>query len=179
MRGLITGLESPHPMGVRLPGLYHDNEFVQRFIGAFDDALAPVFAVLDNLSAYVDPALAPADFLPWLAEWVGALLDESWPAERQRALVRDTVALYEWRGTVRGIKGLVAIYTGSEPEVVESGSSTWSPVPGGQVGGAATPSLRVVARVPDPGAIDAARLDAIVAMAKPAHVPHTVEVVAA
>ena len=179
MRGLIPGLETPHPIGVQLPALYHEDEFVQRFVSGLDDVMAPVFATLDNLPAYFDPKLAPPDFVAWLADWVGALLDETWPPERQRALVADTVGLYEWRGTVRGIKGLVRIYTGTEPEVVETGSCTWSPAPGGEVGGEAVPTLRVIAHVPDPGSIDLARLDAIVAMAKPAHVEHTVEVVAA
>ena len=41
-------------------------------------------STLDCLEYYIDPALAPSDFLDWLGSWVGILLDESWPVERRR-----------------------------------------------------------------------------------------------
>lgn len=178
MRGLLPGLVNPHPMTVALPGLYQDDDFAQQFVSAFDDALAPVLCALDNLEAYLDPWLAPADFVEWLAGWVGLALDETWPLERQRALVATAAQLFRWRGTARGVAGEVALYTGSEPEVVESGGANWSPTPGGPMPGSAERRLRVRVRVPDPAAVDRTRLDRIVAAAKPADVAHEVEVVA-
>ncbi len=66
--------------------------------------LAPVFATLDCLDSYFDSYfdawLTPRDFLDWLAGWVGVVLDENWPLERQRALVGQMVALYGRRGTL-------------------------------------------------------------------------------
>ena len=43
--------------------------------------------------------------------------------------------------------------------------------------GTAEPSLVVRVRVPDPAAVDTKRLDRVVSASKPAHVPHTVEVI--
>ena len=176
MRGLIDGLESPHPLGAALPGLFQEDGFAQRFTAAFDDVLAPVFCTLDNLEAYFDPRLAPRDFVTWLAGWVGLSLDENWPLERQRALIAQAAQLYRWRGTAKGLAAHVALYTGTEPEVVDSGGCQWSAAPGGSLPGSAEPSVTVRVRVPDPTAVDQRRIDAIVAAAKPAHVIHEIEV---
>ncbi len=173
-RRLIPGLATPHPLGGLLPALYAEDGFAQRLTSAFDEVLAPVLATLDNISAYVDPQLAPPDFLEWLAGWVGVALDETWPLERQRALVSEMVRMYGRRGTVEGLRDLLEIQTGAAVEIEENGGCTWSAVPGGALPG--TPEPLLVVRVhADPSEL--ARLDAIVAAAKPAHVPHRIEVV--
>lgn len=177
MRGLIPGLDSPHPIGMRLPGLYVDDDFTQRFVASFDDALAPIFATLDCLPAYLDPRLAPADFLEWLAGWVGLVLDESWSVRRRRELVTTAVELYRWRGTRRGLAEHVRLLTGGQVEITESGASAWSSQPQTPLPGSDTPALRVRVQLPDPSTVDLRRLDALVAAAKPAHLPHVVEVV--
>jgi len=64
--------------------------------------LAPVPCTLDNLGEHLDPELAPADIVDWLAGWVGAMIDENWPVERRRA-VAQTVAPCRRRGSVRGL----------------------------------------------------------------------------
>ncbi|HVL99036.1 MAG TPA: phage tail protein [Egibacteraceae bacterium] len=173
MRGTVEGLESPHPVGLALPALYQENEFVQQFVAGFDGVLAPLFTTLDCLDAYFDAQVAPPDFLLWLAQWVGVALDENWPEERQRDLVARMVALYGSRGTVAGLREVVRIITGAEPEVDDSGGAAWSPVPGGEPPGRAEPRLRV--RVPE-GSVSRKRLEALVAGAVPAHVVVDVEV---
>lgn len=176
-RGTVDSLASAHPMGHGLPALYHEDEFAQRLTAALDVVVAPIYSVLDNLPAYLDPAIAPLDFVEFLARWVGVELDETWPEARQRQLVGDAVRLYRWRGTRRGLREVVQLYTGVEPEIEDSGGVAWSPVPGGALPGSADPSLLVRVRVPDITAVNVARLEALVAAAKPAHVPHRVEVV--
>lgn len=177
MRAGIEGLESPHPIGLTLPGLYHDDDLAQRFTSGLDAVLAPVFTVLDSLQAYVDPRLAPEDFVAWLTGWVGVEPDATWPLERRRALVVEAVELYQWRGTVPGLRRLVEIYSGVEPEIVDSGGTAVSVVPGGALPGSSEPGLTVTVRVDDAATFDVGRLDAIVGAAKPAHVPHQIEVV--
>lgn len=173
MRGTVEGLESAHPVGLTLPALYQEDEFVQRFVGGFDGVLAPLFTTLDCLDAYFDAQEAPADFLVWLAQWVGVVLDENWPLERQRDLVGRMVELYGSRGTVSGLRELVRITTGVEPDIIDSGGVAWSPVPGGEAPGAAEPRLKV--RVPA-DRVSTKRLEALVAGAVPAHVVVDVEV---
>ena len=83
-RGHLPDLVSPHPLGERLPALYQEDSFTQRLLAAMDQVLAPVLGSLDSLDAYLDPSLAPEDFLHWLAGWLGFALDESWPLERSK-----------------------------------------------------------------------------------------------
>jgi phage tail-like protein len=179
VRTTVDGLASPHPIGMLLPGLYHDNDLAQRFTGALDVVLAPVLATLDSGEAYVDPLLAPLDFVEWLAEWVGVELDASWPEPRQRALVSRAAELYAWRGTVRGVTEAVAIYTGVVPEVAETGGTAWmgTPPPTGELPGDPRGLLLVRVRVAPGEPIDRARLDRLVAAAKPAHIAHHVEII--
>lgn len=173
MRGVVDGLESPHPIGHGLPALYQEDDFTQRFVSGFDEVLAPLFATLDCLEAYLDARVTPPDFLVWLAQWVGVTLDETLPVERQRGLVAEMVRLYGSRGTVTGLRDLVRLLTGSEPEIIDSGGAAWSPVPGGAVPGGPQPHLRVRVRGTT---MDSRRLAALVAEATPAHVVADVEV---
>jgi phage tail-like protein len=177
MRGMVEGLVSPHPLGAGLPALYQEDTFAQGLTSALDEVLAPIFATLDGLPSYLDPAIAPADFLDWLSGWVGVTLDETWPLARRRQLVADAAQLYRSRGTVAGLAAQVAIYTGGEVAVEDNGAAAWSATSGGSVPGKAAPLLKVRVTVDDPNAVSLARLEALVATAKPAHVPHTIEVV--
>lgn len=177
MRGLIPDLGTPQPLELMLPGLFREDGFATRLCGALDEVLSPVLSTLDCLDAYLDPDLTPVDFLDWLAGWVGIMLDQNWPESRRRALVGRAGELYRWQGTARGIAQHVALYTGAQPEVDDSGGTASSEAPGGQLPGRSTPEVVVRVRVTDPASVDLRHLDAIVAAAKPAHVAHRVEVV--
>lgn len=177
MRGEIDGLASAAPLGATLPGIYQDDDFTQRMVDAFDQVLAPILCTLDNIEAYFDPSLAPSDFAEWLASWVGLVLDESWPQDRRRSLVARSHEVFRWRGTARGLAEHVSLYTGVIPEVAESGGSSWSPTPGGELPGRAAPELTLTVRVADPSVVDTRTVEAIVAFAKPAHLKHRVKVV--
>ena len=82
MRGIVSGLASPHPIGGTLPGLYADDSFAQRLCEGLDELLAPVLATLDCLPAYLDPGTAPLDLLEWLAGWVGIAVAPGLPDAR-------------------------------------------------------------------------------------------------
>ena len=178
MRGTIAGLQTPHPIGSSLPGLYQDDPFTQRLTSAFDDVLAGPIQVLDCYTAYLDPALAPEDFLEWLGSWVGATPDETWPLERRRAFVSSASELYRMRGTVAGLAAHVAIFTGGEVEIAEPGAVGWSAEPGAAVPAGTSEDLFIRVRVKDPKSVSKARLEALIAAAKPASLPHRVEIVA-
>lgn len=176
MRGLVPGLDSPHPVGPRLPGLYQQDDFTQRLCAGLDEVLAPVVLTLDSLSAYLDPGTTPDDMLGWLAGWVGLTLTEGQSVDRQRELIAAGVGLLQWRGTARGVREAVQSLVGTLPEVVESGGSEWSASPSAALPGRPGARLSVTVTVPDPSAIDAQQLDDLVAAIKPAHVAHTVEI---
>jgi phage tail-like protein len=174
-RGLLEGLPSAFPMGPALPSLFQEDPFAQRFITAFDDALAPIMASLDNLTAYFDPWLAPEDFLQWLGTWLGLLLDESWPLERRRALLFRAVELYRIRGTVRGLRTQIEIATAGGVEIVDTGGAAFSQKAEASLPGSPNFALMVRVQVDNPERFSSGWLYALVAALKPAHVTHRVE----
>jgi phage tail-like protein len=180
VRGVVPGLGIATPVATALPAVYQEDEFVLRFVAAFDEGLAPVVATLDNLQAYVDPELTPEDFLDWLGDWVGVAVDDRLAAAERRELVSQAVELHRARGTAAGIAQEVrlAVGAGARVEIVESGGARWSASPGSALPGDATPRLVVRVHVADPGTVDVRRVEALVGAAKPAHLPHTVEVLA-
>ena len=162
-RGAVAGLESACPVLRGLPAIYHEHEFVRRFTAAFDEALAPVFTTLDCLEAYLDPALAPDDFVSWLAHWVGVAEQLPINDGRRRRLVASAVRLYPWRGTVRGVRETVRLLTGAEPQLVEPGQP-----------GSSGPYAIVLKVLRTPG-LDVAQLRAVVATGIPAHLTWRIE----
>ena len=177
MRATVPGLATPHPIGAALPALYLEDDFTQRLTAGLDEVLAPVLLTLDCLDAYLDLALAPADFLDWLAGWVAMEVDESWPVPLRREAVRHAVDLHRRRGTVAGVELAVRLLTGGTAQVTETGGVSCSAQPG-----AAPPEqpprarIRVVA--PGPETVQVERLRQLVAGMVPAHVPVEVEVAA-
>jgi phage tail-like protein len=161
------------PLVQRLPGVFQDDDFTRRFVSAFDDAYAPVLATLDSLFCYFDPQLAPADFVDWLAGWVGVELDDSWTLEQRRRIVAGAALVHRQRGTRRGIEEALRLGLGADVEVVDSGGCDWSETPGATTPGTAPPWVEVRIRVPDPDALDRRRVDALLEATKPAHVTHS------
>jgi phage tail-like protein len=178
-RALVPGLASPHPLGDRLPALYLEDRFTQRLTGALDEVLAPVLGTLDNLGAYLDPDLAPEDFLQWLGGWVGLALDETLPVERRRAVLTRAIGLYRVRGTARGLAAHLELLTGAAVEIAESGGTASSTSADAEPPGSPGYELVVRVRVDDATESDVERLAALVAAAKPAHVVHRVEILPA
>ncbi|MFC8371645.1 MULTISPECIES: phage tail protein [unclassified Streptomyces] len=189
MRGSVDGLGSSAPIGATLPAIFADDDLAQRFVAGLDEVLAPFLVVLDNLDSYFDPALAPLDFTRWLADWVGAETDgietDGAPADgltgeqRLRAAVAAATYLHRVRGTRRGLSEAVRLVFGVTPRITESGAAEWHARPLGPVPGDRRPHLHVSLALPDPTAADTHRLDTLVAAARPAHMPYTVEVTAA
>lgn len=103
-----------------LPQPYQGDPFLGRFLRIPESIFAQIEGILDALPHYFDPRTAPEEFLPWLAGWVGEELDENWPPARRRALIARAAALYRWRGTRRGLREHISLYTGRTPLIVEN-----------------------------------------------------------
>ncbi|MFH8989476.1 phage tail protein [Streptomyces sp. NPDC017940] len=179
MRGSVDGLGSSAPISTMLPAVYADDDLAQRFVAGLDEVLAPILNVLDCLDSYFDPALTPIDFAQWLGTWIGAETDDTEPERRLRAAVAAAAGLHRVRGTRRGLSEAVRLAFGTAPEITESGDAAWSARPRGPVPGTPRPHLHVALRLPEPTPADTHRLDALVAAARPAHMPYTVSVTAA
>jgi phage tail-like protein len=173
MRGLVSDLVNPQPLLGILPSLFHEDDVTVRFTSAFDESLAPVFSTLDNFSTYLDPALAPDDFVQLLAHWVASFDDGRLAEDRRRALVARAVELHAQRGTRRGMEETIRLACGVDVEVDESGGTSWSSSAGSAPPGRSSAGLVVRVR----GAADVGLVTRLVEALRPAHVPARVEVI--
>jgi phage tail-like protein len=104
-----------------LPAIYQENELGVRFVGALEPLLDPIVALLDSLPAHIDADLAPEDMLSLLARWLGLEVDEAWPIERKRELVRRADELARGHGTRAGLELTLKIAFPDHPLRVEDG----------------------------------------------------------
>ena len=110
-----------------LPAVYQESDFGMRFIGALEELLDPIVAVLDALPAHFDPDHAPRDILGLLAAWLGVDLDESQEIRYQREMVRRAADLGRKRGTVAGMQlALSLAYPDVPLRVEDQGGVRWS-----------------------------------------------------
>lgn len=95
-----------------LPSIYREVDFVSRLLNIFEQSFEPSVRTLETLWAYLDPLTAPKSLLPFLAYWVGWELIPELDLPRQRYLIRHAIQIYCWRGTKRGLRLYLHLYTG-------------------------------------------------------------------
>lgn len=123
---------SPRQSSMRfLPAVFHEDatgtDFLARFLSIFDSVRGQTDDLLRNLSTYFDPRSTPLealdrngiDFLTWLGGWMGLAVEQHWPEEKRRELVRNAHLLHKWRGAAKGVALHLKLYTGMEPRILE------------------------------------------------------------
>lgn len=108
-----------------LPGIYRTATYeghthMRDMLWIFRHMFDSVSEKVDAIPAMFDPYTTPEDFLPWLAGWIGFVLDEDWPEGKKRYLLKRAMDYYRIRGTVKGLKLFLSIFTGVEPEIIEN-----------------------------------------------------------
>ena len=144
-----------------LPVGYSDHDFIRGLLKIFETVWAPLDRQIDELYAYFDPQLAPAEFLPWLGTWVDLVLDENWPEARRRDLIQNAADLYRRRGTAGALRDYLAIYLGIIPQIVEDGPEG-NPY-----------HFNVILKLENPDAVDSDSIRRIIEEEKPAHTIYT------
>jgi phage tail-like protein len=124
---------SPAPASTRrylrdgLPAMYQDGDFGMRFVGALEQVLDPVIALLDTMPAHFDPDLAPLDILDLETRWLGLQHNEAQPASQLRQLVARASELGRLRGTRAGMEMTLMLNFPDLPLRVEDGGGVaWS-----------------------------------------------------
>ncbi|MDB9375329.1 phage tail protein [Nodularia sphaerocarpa] len=95
-----------------LPVLYREVDFIGRFLKIFEQAYQPAIDSFNVMWANLDPLTTPKALLPFLAHWVGWQVDSVWDLHQQRRLIHRAVELYRWRGTRKGLRLYLHLYTG-------------------------------------------------------------------
>jgi phage tail-like protein len=177
MRLGLPGLGTPYPLIRYLPAVYADDQLLTRWTEGLDEVLAPLINTIDCVHGYLDPLLAPEDFVRWLAGWFGVLLDERWSMRAQRAVIAEAVDLFRLRGTMTGLRRHLDLVVDGEVRIVESGGVSSSIRPRPDPPADLRHWVRVEVRPHDPAGTSEAAVEAVIRAAKPVHVTHTLEVV--
>ena len=149
-------LKEPSGLLEYLPSIYHEDEFVGRFLSAFEKVLlgrdddieigSPgLEQTIDNIASLFTPRAqpphlpdeTPAEFLTWLSGWVALTLRADLDELRQRDFIARAVSLYRLRGTKRGLEEVIGIYT-------RLGVTIWEPSDALQLGDHSTVGVDTV-----------------------------------
>jgi phage tail-like protein len=116
----------------RLPQTFSRDEgvasFLGRYLATFEGQFGELEAKADARATLLDPRSAPAEILPWLASFLGLMLDERMaraprPGQRiedvRRVLIAEATWLFRFRGTVPGLRRFVELYLGVETILIE------------------------------------------------------------
>lgn len=106
----------------QLPMGMVEDPFLHDFVGIFQQVADTYLDHIDNLGHAFDPATAPMPMVRLLGRWIGVdLLDETMDEVTQRQIVRDCGPLLAWRGTQRGVAGLLSLITQGPVTLEDSG----------------------------------------------------------
>lgn len=110
-----------------LPQLYQRSDltgrnFVRDLLGVMQHIQFQTDSKLDNLERFFSPYDCPPEFLEYIASWVALTLESGWDEAKRRSLIMKAVELYHLRGTPRGLRIYLRIFTGVDPQIVEN---TW------------------------------------------------------
>ena len=95
--------------------------FLQRYLAMFEGLLGETEARAVDRDLLLEPRTAPPEVLPWLASFLGLVLDERWaqapapagqpPLDVRREYIAQAAWLFRFRGTLPGLKRFIEIYT--------------------------------------------------------------------
>jgi len=106
-----------------LPAIYQENseskEFLERFLSIFESFFQETEETIFSIARFFDPLATDKEFLPWLANWLAIILEESWDESRKRQFIAQAYSLYKKKGTRAGLEQILQIYTGQRPYIIE------------------------------------------------------------
>jgi phage tail-like protein len=168
MRQLAPDVPDPGPRPISrymryLPAIFHDDDFLVRFLQLFEGVWEPLEQRQDHIDVYFDAATCPAEWLPWMASWFGIVLESHWPEARKRALLARVIDVYRWRGTAYGLERVIEACLGARPEIAVAADNPHV--------------FRVIVRPPSGADAHFERdLNELIAVHKPAHTGYTLEI---
>jgi phage tail-like protein len=121
----VLRVEYPgHDLLRRLPRVFSREaaaaDFLRRYLVPFDGSLGELEGRAAAREVLLNPRATPEELLPWLASFLGLVLDERWSADVRRTAIAEAGWLFRFRGTLPGLKRFIEIYTGFPITILES-----------------------------------------------------------
>lgn len=103
-----------------LPAVYGQDEAAASFLDRFLANVEGMYTALEGRIAEAQllfsPDTIPSDYLDWLGQWFGVMLDEQWDEARKRLFLRHAMQLFRQRGTLPGLIRAVRLATDECPD---------------------------------------------------------------
>ncbi|MCX6598061.1 MAG: phage tail protein [Acidobacteria bacterium] len=135
-----------HELLKKLPKIFSQEpaaeDFLRRYLQPIEGLLGLWDGAADQRQVIIDPQSAPAEMLPWLAGFLGLVLDGRWSERARREAIADAAWLFRYRGTIPGLLRFLEIYLGYPVQLVEQ--YRLRGFGGGTVGGAGIISSSVL-----------------------------------
>jgi phage tail-like protein len=108
-----------------LPSIFNRSDltgrnFARDLLWIFQHEFNATDEMLEGLERFFDPLECPQEFLSYIASWVALTLEDDWPEMKKRNLIKKAVELYHLRGTPRGLRVFLRIFTGVDPKIHEN-----------------------------------------------------------
>ncbi|HLP58692.1 MAG TPA: phage tail protein [Candidatus Deferrimicrobium sp.] len=129
---MLLAIEARSPKFANsLPGIYHEEAEKKHsplwtLLLLIEDNFASIANILDKIDTYFDTWQAPAgntadepDFVSWLGTWVGLVPETEWPEAKRRFVLGTASDLHKYRGTVTGLRCMLALYFGINVQIDE------------------------------------------------------------
>ncbi|PDW02679.1 FHA domain-containing protein [Candidatus Viridilinea mediisalina] len=144
-----------------LPAIYHENDFLGRFLLIIEAMWEPLEQRQDHIAMYFNPRTCPPTMLQYLSTWLDLPLNPFWPEPLKRLLLAEALDLMRWRGTRYGLVRLIELVTGLTPEIT---TEPQQPL-----------VMRVRITVPDNNGVDRDLIETLIKSYKPAHIGYILE----
>ena len=94
-----------------LPAVYQNDptsaSFVERYLANPEGFFTVLEGRIQQVQELFDPRTVPADYLDWLAGWMGISFDFTWTTETRRFFLANAPAFFQSRGTSDGLVRMI------------------------------------------------------------------------
>jgi phage tail-like protein len=103
-----------------LPVVYQEDKtsasFLERFLANAEGLYTVLEGKIEQAQTLFDINTTAAEYLNWLAGWIGAVLDPAWDEERRRFFLSHAMELFNQRGTLTGLIRAIRLATDPCPD---------------------------------------------------------------
>jgi phage tail-like protein len=103
-----------------LPGCYGDQpvpaSFLERYLANVEGFYTALEDKVTNVSMLLDSRSVPAAAIDWLISWFGVTANPNWSEANSRLFIKYAMTLFQYRGTVRGLRMALALVLDACPD---------------------------------------------------------------